>query len=217
MNMGHLGASYVAKAVDKRIPLWVLFLAAQAPDFVWALLILLGIEYARIVPGIMAASPLDLYYCPYSHSLVASLLWTALATVSYRLLRPGEGAWRMALIVGLTLFSHWVLDLIVHRPDLPLYDDTLKIGLGLWNFPLLSFLLEASLLLGGVWLYYRATTPVSAVGRYGMLVFGVLLTAILAGTTFGPPPPSPEVAATLALVSIVAFTLVAYWLGKKRR
>jgi hypothetical protein len=217
MNMGHLGASYVAKAVDKRIPLWILFIATQALDIVWAVLVLLGIERARIVPGITAASPYDLYYYPYSHSLVASLLWMALAMISYRLLRPGEGSWRMGLIVGLTVFSHWVLDLLVHRPDLPLYDDTLKIGLGLWNFPLLSFLLETALLLGGVWLYCRVTTPVSAVGRYGWLVFSVLLIAILAGTTFGPPPPSAEVAAILMLVSTFAFTLVAYWLGKKRQ
>jgi membrane-bound metal-dependent hydrolase YbcI (DUF457 family) len=217
MIVGHYAASFAAKAVDKRIPLWVLFIAAQAVDIVWAVLVLLGIEKVRIVPGITASSPLDLYYYPYTHSLLASVLWLGLAVIAYKLLRPGEGAWRMGLIVGLAVFSHWVLDLLVHRPDLPLYDDTLKVGLGLWNYPLISFLLEAGLLLGGLWLYFRATAPATPAGKYGMLAFGILLLMIQAGTSFGPPPPSPEAVATIGLISYFAFAVVAYWLDKKRR
>jgi hypothetical protein len=216
MYVGHYAASFVAKSVDRRIPLWVLFLAAQAVDVLWAVLVLLGIEKVRIVPGITAASPLDLYYFPYSHSLLVSFLWLGVAAVGYKLLRPGEGTWQMGMIVGLVVFSHWVLDLIVHRPDLPLYDDTLKVGLGLWNYPLISFLLEIGLLIGGIWLYLRATAPVTPAGRYGLPVFGILLLITQAGTTFGPPPPSPTTLATIGLFSYIAFTGLAYWLDNKR-
>ncbi len=217
MFIGHYAASLVAKTADKRIPLWVLFLAAQGVDVLWAVLVLVGIEKVRIVPGITASNPLDLYYFPYTHSLLASTLWLGVAAVGYRMLRPGEGAWRMGLIVGLAVFSHWVLDLLVHRPDLPLYDDTLKVGLGLWNYPLPAFLLEAGLLLGGIWLYLRATAPVTAAGRYGMPAFGVLLILIQAGYALGPPTPSPAAVAGIGLISYLAFAGVAYWLDKKRR
>ncbi len=122
----------------------------------------------------------------------------------------------MGLIVGLAVFSHWVLDLLVHRPDLPLYDDTLKVGLGLWNYPLIAFLLEAGLLLGGMWLYLRATAPRTPAGRYAMPAFGVVLLLIQAGSSMGPPPPSPAAVATIGLISYIAITGVAYWLEKKR-
>src|SRR5207249_566954 len=78
-------------------------------------------------------NPLDLYYMPYTHSLVGALLWSLGAYVAYRLIRRFGASHRAALLVAVAVFSHWVLDLVVHRPDLPLYDDTLKVGLGLWN------------------------------------------------------------------------------------
>ena len=92
---------------------------------------LLGIEKVRIVPGITATNPLDLYYVPYTHSLIGSMLWSIAAGIAYYLLRKADGT--AAAIVGAAVFSHWVLDWLVHRPDLPLYDDTFKVGLGLWN------------------------------------------------------------------------------------
>ena len=159
MYVGHYAASFAAKAVDKRIPLWVLFTAAQFVDVLWTVFALLGIEKLRIVPGITASNPLDLYYYPYTHSLLASFVWLGVAVVGCRLLRPGEGAWRRGLIVGLAVFSHWLLDFLVHRPDLPLYGNSLKVGLGLWNYPVPAFLLEAGVLVGGMWLYYRAAAP----------------------------------------------------------
>ena len=122
MFIGHYGVSYAAKAVNKQIPLWLLFIAVQLVDVAWAILVPLGIEKLRIVPGITATNPLDLYYMPYTHSLVGAALWSLLAYGAYRLW-AGQGNARpnrAALIVALAVFSHWLLDLIVHRPDLPL-------------------------------------------------------------------------------------------------
>jgi hypothetical protein len=166
MFVGHYGPAFAAKAARKSIPLWVLFVAVQLVDVGWATFVLLGIEKVRIVPGITASSPLDLYYMPYTHSLIGSLLWSVAAGIAYNLFRRGDGR-SAALIVGAAVFSHWVLDLLVHRPDLPLYDDTLKVGLGLWNYRVPAFLLELASLFGGMYFYLRTTEASTRVGRYG--------------------------------------------------
>jgi hypothetical protein len=114
------------------------------------------------------------------------------------------------------VFSHWVLDLLVHKPDLPLYDDTMKVGLGLWNLPAIALFLEALLLFGGMAMYLRRTTAINAVGRFGPPLFGVLMLAIQCYVFFGPPPPSPGAAAITALVAYVVFAVVALWLDRQR-
>src|SRR5713101_1980836 len=145
MFVGHYGVSFAAKRGDRSIPLWALFLAVQLLDVFWSVFILTGIEKVRIVPGITASNPLDLYYMPYTHSLVAALLWSAAAFLVYRLAR-GREAGSGAIVVAAAVFSHWVLDFIVHKPDLPLYDNTVKVGLGLWDHRALAFGLEAAVL-----------------------------------------------------------------------
>jgi hypothetical protein len=107
--------------------------------------------------------------------------------------------------------------LLVHKPDLPLYDDTMKVGLGLWNFPVIALFLEALLLFGGMIMYLRRTTPLNAVGRLGPPVFGVLMLAIQCYVFFGPPPTSPGAAAITALVAYVVFALIALFLGRQRK
>ena len=119
--------------------------------------------------------------------------------------------------IGVAVFSHWLLDFLVHRPDLPLYDDTLKVGLGLWNYPVVALSLEAALLFGGMILYLRVTTPINAIGRVGPPVFGVVMLAIQSYIFFGPPPISPAAAAITALVSYVLFAVLAEWLARQRR
>jgi len=215
MFVGHYGPGFAAKALDKKIPLWLLFLAVQLVDVVWAILVLLGIEKVRIVPGITVTNPLDLYYMPYTHSLLAALLWSVAALLIYRY-ASRLGNWFSATLVGLAVLSHWVLDLVVHRPDLPLYDNTMKVGLGLWNYPVLSSALEAALLFGGMFFYYKTTRPVSRGGRYGMIIFGFVMLAVQFSVFFGPPPPSDKAVAIMALFSYVVFTLVAWWLERKR-
>jgi membrane-bound metal-dependent hydrolase YbcI (DUF457 family) len=119
MFVGHYGPALVGAAAKKTIPLWVLFLAVQLLDVFWSIFVLLGIEKVRIVPGITVANPLDLYYMPYTHSLVAAILWSVAAALVYRSFRRDDG-WLGAGLVGGAVFSHWMLDLLVHRPDLAL-------------------------------------------------------------------------------------------------
>jgi hypothetical protein len=215
MFIGHYGPSFAIKAWKKTIPLWILFLAVQLVDIFWSIFVLLGIEKVRIVPGITATNPFDLYYMPYTHSLLGAAVWSVIAALAYRLFARLDG-WLAAAIVGAAVFSHWILDLIVHRPDLPLYDDSYKVGLGLWNYPALAFALEIALLFGGIFLYLRATTPKDTIGRYGMVVFGLVTVAVQAYVFFGPPPVSDKAAAATALVLYFVFAAIVYWLEQKR-
>jgi hypothetical protein len=150
--VGHYGISFFVKRRDPAIPLWALLLAVQFIDALWAVFILSGIEQARIVPGITRSNPLDLFYMPYTHSLLFVFLWSAVAYAAYRLLRPSENK-QSALLLSAAVSSHWWLDLLVHRPDLPLYDDSYKLGLGLWNHPMASFLVEVGLVGAGLIFY----------------------------------------------------------------
>lgn len=211
MFVGHYGVSFAAKRADDTLPLWVLFLAVQFLDVLWAPCILLGIERVRIVPGITASNPLDLYYMPYTHSLVAALFWSLAGGLAYQLLaRPARR--QSSVLIGAAVFSHWLLDLVVHRSDLPLYDNSAKVGLGLWNAPALAFGLEAALLFGGMWLCLRGRLARSV----GTLVFGVVALAIQATVFFGPPPTSPQAAAATALVAYAVFAAVIWWLQDRR-
>ncbi len=215
MFIGHYGPAFAAKAVRKSIPLWVLFLAVQVLDVFWSIFVLLGIEKVRIVPGITATNPLDLYYMPYTHSLVAAVLWAIAAGLIYWLFRRADGLSAAALVCG-AVFSHWVLDLLVHRPDLPLFGNTLKVGLGLWNYPALAFALEVGLLFGGMYLYFEATKTRTRSGRYGMVVLGLVMVVIQAVVFFGAPPTSNRAAAITALTLYIVLAAVAYWREEKR-
>jgi hypothetical protein len=216
MFVGHYGPSFAIKSVRPAIPLWLLFIAVQLVDVAWAVLVLLGVEKVRIVPGITASNPLDLYYMPYTHSLVAAILWSMAVAILVGLF-PRVAPRSAAVWIGAAVFSHWVLDFLVHRPDLPLYDDTMKMGLGLWNYPAVALSLEAALLFGGMILYLRATEPINAIGRVGLPVFGIVMLAIQSYIFFGPPPASPAAAAVTALVSYVLFAGLADWLARQRR
>jgi len=182
MFVGHYGVSFAAKKIDPSVPLWMLFIAVQLLDVAWAPFVLAGIEKVCIVPGITASNPLDLYYMLYTHSLVAALLWSAGAFVIYRLWMRGDGNFA-ALVVAVAVFSHWVLDFVVHRPDLPLYDNAAKVGLGLWNLPVLAFSLEVALLFGRMCMYFRA----GAQRRAATAAFGLIMLGIQAYVFFGPP------------------------------
>jgi hypothetical protein len=213
MFVGHYGISYAAKRAAPAVPLWLLFIAVQLLDVVWSPLVLLGIEKVRIVPGFTATNPLDLYYMPYTHGLVAALLWSAAAFVAYKLLARSADARRGAVIVGLAVFSHWILDLVVHRPDLPLYGNSAKVGFGLWDHRAIAFGLEAAVLFGGMWLYLRATP----VRRLPMVIFGLVMLGVQAYIFFGPPPASGKAVAATAIVAYAAFALIAARLERPRR
>jgi hypothetical protein len=204
MFVGHYGVSFAAKRLVPAVPLWALFIAVQLLDVLWAPFVLLGIEKVRIVPGITASNPFDLYYMPYTHSLLAALLWSGGALMLYRALRPQGHVGQAGAVVALAVFSHWVLDFVVHRPDLPLYDNTAKVGLGLWNLPMVAFALETTLLFGGMALFLSRT----GVPRLRMVAFGLVMLAIQAYIFFGPPPVSANAAALTALGAYVVFAAV---------
>ena len=208
MFVGHYGVSFAAKRAAPAVPLWVMFVAVQLLDIIWAPLILLGVEKVRIVPGITASNALDLYYMPYTHSLVATLAWSAIAAAVY--LARGRGT-KPALLVGAAVLSHWVLDFVVHRPDLPLVDNTAKVGLGLWNFPVPALALEAVLVFGGMWLYFRASPG----RRLPMVIFAIVMFIVQAVVFFGPPPSSDKSAAATALVAYAVFAGAAAWLERR--
>ena len=216
MFVGHYSVAFAVKSEQNKIPLWVLFVAVQLLDFIWAPLVLLGIEKMRITPGITAANPLDLYYMPYTHSLIGALAWSALAFLVYKVTSRTKVA--AGLIVALAVFSHWILDLIVHRPDLAIYDDTLKVGFGLWNYRGLEFGLEMVILIGGIIIYLKRNVVRSVVRKYSLIIFGVLLILIQTGNTFVSRPLSSDHAvAFTALISYTLFTAVAFLLENKRK
>ena len=215
MFVGHYGPSFAIKSVRPGVPLWLLFIAVQLIDVGWAILVLAGIEKVRIAPGITASNPLDLYYMPYTHGLVAVILWSVAAAVLVWLF-PRLATRSAAIWIAVAVFSHWVLDFLVHRPDLPLYDDTMKVGLGLWNYPAVALSLEAILLFGGMILYLRMTKPRNTIGRVGPPVFGIVMLAIQTYIFFGPPPVSPTAAALTALGSYIVFAAIAEWLARQR-
>ena len=216
MFVGHYSVAFAVKSEQNKIPLWVLFVAVQLLDFIWAPLVLLGIEKMRIAPGITAANPLDLYYMPYTHSLIGALAWSALAFLVYKVTSRTKVA--AGLIVALAVFSHWILDLIVHRPDLAIYDDTLKVGFGLWNYRGLEFGLEMAILVAGIIIYLKRNVVRSVVRKYSLIIFGVLLILIQTGNTFvSRPLSSDHTVAFTALISYTLFTAVAFLLEKKRK
>lgn len=213
MFVGHYGASLAIKSVQRPIKLWVLFIAVQLLDVGWSVLVFFGVEKLRIVPGITASNPLDLYYMPYTHSLVGALAWASAGTILCRILLRN---WSAGIWIGVAIFSHWVFDFLVHRPDLPLYDDAEKVGLGIWNYPIIALSLEALLLFGGMFMYLRRTRPLSGVGRFGPPIFGILMLAIQVYIFFGPPPTSPVAAALTALIAYIVFAAIAHWIDRNR-
>ena len=219
MNIGHYGAGLALKRADPGISLGLLFIAAQFVDILWAVLILLGIERVALVPGITAANPLDFVYYPFSHSLVAFLLWTGVVYALFRLLpaKPDSQRSKVALVLAAAVISHFFLDLLAHRPDLPLaFGDSPKVGLGLWNFVLASYVVEGLIFFGGLWLYMRATSGTTFGGRYGMLIFAAVLFLTNLVNLFGTPPPDAQTLAAFGLGYQLVFAGIAFWLDGKR-
>ncbi len=215
MFVGHYGPGFAIRAARPDVPLWLLFIAVQAVDIAWATFVLAGIEKVRIVPGITAASPLDLYYMPYTHSLVAAVAWSVATAVICRVLFRWKD-WSAATWVGVAVFSHWAIDLLVHRPDLALWGDSAKVGLGLWNYAGLSFALEAAVLGSGLLLYLARTRPLSPVGRYGPTLFVAAMLLLQGSMLFAPPPGSATAVAVSALLSYLGFAMIAAWIDRGR-
>ena len=216
MFVGHYAAALALKKFEKRASLGVLFLSVQLADIVFFPLVLLGIERINIIENFTQSTHFELEYMPYSHSLVGSVLLALAAYALFRWVIVKEHP--VALVVALAVFSHWVLDLVVHTPDLPLWNDaSLKLGFGLWNNAIAVYVLEAALLLGALWIYLRSTSASTATGKYGMAVFVVFLLLVNILNIFGPLQDDSKVAlAVSALAAYFLFAAVAFWLDKKR-
>ena len=214
MFVGHYGVAFAVKTERNKIPLWVLFVAVQLLDFLWAPFVLLGIEKVRFVPGITATNAFDLYYMPYTHSLIGALFWSAIAFAIYKIGWRNIASNRAALLVGCALLSHWLLDLIVHRPDLPIYDDTFKVGFGLWNYRGAEFGLEIGILVVGAVLYLKRNGAIAR--KIGIIIFVAALVLIHTSNTFLRRPPSSDRAfAITALVFYTVFAVIAFLLEKQ--
>lgn len=216
MFVGHYAASLALKKFEKRASLGVLFLAVQFVDILFFPLVLAGIERMYIVKNFTQSTHFELEYMPYTHSFVASVIWAAL---TYGLLRwVVVKSHAVALVVAIAVFSHWVFDLIVHTPDLPLWSDaSLKVGFGLWNNAIATYLLEAFLLVLALWIYLRSTKAVSSIGKYGMSVFVGVLLLINIANIFGPMQSDSKLGlAITALTSYFLFAAIAFWLDTKR-
>lgn len=213
MFLGHFGVGFGAKTLQPRVSLGTLFLAAQLADLVWPTLLLLGVERVRFVPHFTATNAFDFVYYPFTHSLVGELLAGLSLGLGYWLFRR-DG--RAALLVGLLVPSHWLLDVLVHVPDLPLYPGASpRLGLGLWNHFALTQVLEFGLLAAGLWLYAQLTQARNRVGQYGLLGLVAFLVLIHVGSLLSPPPASVDALGWSGQLFWLT-VLLAYWVDRNR-
>jgi hypothetical protein len=214
MFVGHYSVSLVARRSTIDLPLWIWFIAVQWLDFGFMAFVLLGIEKVRIVPGFTAANPLDLYYMPYTHGLlgatVMSAIFAGLVAAAFPAARSAAGLG----LVWLACFSHWLLDLVVHTPDLAIVNGPTKVGLGLWNHLAISLSLEIVLVVLAAWLYARGADRSRRV-RVWILV-GVMV-VLQVYSNFGPTPTSAAQFAVTALTAYGLLTAGAYWVERSGR
>lgn len=212
MFLGHFGAGFGAKTLQPRVSLGTFFLAAQLADLLWPTL-LLGIERVDIVPQATATNAFRFVYYPFTHSLVGELVAGLVLGLLYWVVKRNA---KGALLVGLLVPSHWLLDVVVHTPDLPLYPGPSPLfGFGLWNQVALTQVLEFALLGAGLWLYGRETTARNGKGRYGLLGLVAFLVLIHVGSLLSPPPASVEALGWSGQLFWV-IVLLAYWVDRNR-
>jgi membrane-bound metal-dependent hydrolase YbcI (DUF457 family) len=213
MFLGHYGIAFAARRAAPGTSLGTTAFAAQFLDELWPVLLLLGVERVRIVPGLMAASPLDFVSYPISHSLLTAVGWGLLLGALYLALRrDGRGAW----VVGASVVSHWLLDAPMHRPDLPLWPGSgTLVGGGLWNSVTATVALEMACFAPGLALYVRGTRARDRVGSWGLWSMVAVLTTIFLGGLTGAPPPNERALAVSAL-GLWLFVPWSWWVDRHR-
>jgi hypothetical protein len=212
--IGHFGLGLGTKRAAPAVSLGVLFAACQLADLVWPTLLLFGIERVDIDPGNTAVTPLNFVFYPYSHSLEALALWGAAAGAAYWLIHRSHtaGSFTIAALV----VSHWVLDWISHRPDMPLtFRGTTRVGLGLWNSVPATVAMEGAIFMAGVLMYWQTTRARDRIGSIGFWVLVGMLALIYAANLAGPPPPN-SFAVAWAAEAMWLLMLWAYWIDRHR-
>ncbi|MBI1341320.1 MAG: hypothetical protein GC171_00140 [Terrimonas sp.] len=213
MFIGHYSLGFAGKRIDKGPSLGTLFLAVQWLDLIWPILVLAGVEQFSIDPGNTVLTPLNFEFYPWSHSLLMSIIWGLIfAGLYYLKTKNRKGAFLLFLLV----VSHWVLDWLTHRPDLPLTPFTeIRVGLGLWNHKWIEIILETLLFVAGAWMYLRATRPKNKTGTWSLwgLLFFLLLIHFM--NIAGPPPPDVK---TVAWMGLSQWLIVAwgFWIDTNR-
>ncbi|HYL14902.1 MAG TPA: hypothetical protein VEV41_17805 [Terriglobales bacterium] len=212
MFIGHFGVALAAKRLAPRTSLGTLILGAEFLDLLGPIFLLLGIEHMRIAPGITKVTPLDFYDYPISHSLATTIGWSVLVGGIYFLARRyARGAW----VVGLAVLSHWALDFLVHRPDLPLWPSGPQVGLGLWNSWAASITVEVLFFAAGLGTYLATTMPKDTIGRYAFWLLMAILFFGWVSTLFAGPPPSVNAFTKGALIMWVTVPW-GYWVDSHR-
>jgi hypothetical protein len=213
MFLGHYGVALAARRAAPRTSLGTTVFAAQFLDELWPVLLLLGLERVRIVPGLMAASALDFVSYPISHSLLAAAGWALLVGGAYLAVRrDARGAW----VVGGAVVSHWLLDAPMHRPDLPLWPGSpTLVGGGLWHSVVATVAIELALFGGGLALYVRGTRARDRVGRWGLWAMVALLAVFFFGAVTGAAPPN-ERALAISTLGLWLFVPWSAWIDRHR-
>lgn len=213
MFIGHFGAGFAAKRLSPRPSLGTLFMAAQFIDLLWPLFLLLGIERVEIDPGNTAFTPLNFIHYPLTHSFAGVLFWALLFGGAYFALRRDA---RSSLLLGGLVLSHWLLDLVVHRPDLPLFPGSdLMVGLGLWNNVAATLLVEGLVFAGGAWLYIVSTKARNRTGSWALWSLIAFLVVVYVMNVFGPAPTDTH---AIGYAGLSMWLLVAwgYWVDRTR-
>jgi len=212
MFVGHFAVALSAKRIEPRASLGTWVAAAFALDLLWPFFLVLGIERVRIDPGNTAFTPLAFDYYPWSHSLLMAMVWGLVAAALIAVRRKPR---RVAVLVGAAVVSHWLLDWITHRRDLPLWPRGLLEGLGLWDSVPATLLIEGTLFAAALAPYTRASRPRDGIGRWGFIGLLGVVTIIWASGPWSPPPPSERAVAIVGLV-MPLLALWAHWVDRHR-
>jgi len=209
MFIGHIAVGLAGKRMAPSVSLATWLTSVQLVDLLWPIFLLTGLEHVRIAPGITRFTPLDFYDYPITHSLVGSACWAALFAGGWMLARRNR---RIAALLAAGVVSHWVLDAISHRPDMPVLPRGPYVGLGLWNSVAATLVVELTMFAAGIALYVRG----GGTGRRRIsfwLLMAFLLVVYFAAS-FGPPPPDTR---TLAFSALTAWLLIPWaWMADRR-
>ena len=213
MFIGHFAVGFASKRLAPQTSLGTLIGAAVLLDLLWPVFVLLGWEQVRIEPGNTAFTPLNFISYPISHSLLAAIGWATLfALLYYAVKRYRAGA----VLIWIGVVSHWVLDFVVHRPDLPLYPGGPRLGLGLWNSILATVIVEGLMYAAGVWIYLRVTRAKDGIGKWCLWAFIVVVAALYVANIFSPPPPSVKTMVIVAIPFTWLLILWVWWVDRQR-